>query len=48
MLTTDDFSHQQIHLISKLLALIIDFLPDGLAITAIVIKSINHLGGSKE
>ena len=44
----DDFAHQQIHLISHLLALIIDFVPDGLAILAIVINSINHLGGGNE
>jgi hypothetical protein len=48
VLTTDHFAHQQIHLISHLPALIIGLRPDGLAITAIEIKNINHLGGSKE
>ena len=48
LLTTNDIAHYQIHLISKLLALIIDFLPDGSAITAIKIKVINHPGGSEE
>ena len=48
VLTTNQFAHQQIHLIYHLLALIIDLRPDGMAITAIEMKSINHLGGSKE
>jgi hypothetical protein len=34
VLTTDDFAHQQINLISHLLALVFGFLPNGLSIAS--------------
>ena len=43
----NEVAHNQIHLVSKLLALSVDFLQDGPAIAAITIKIINHPSGGE-
>jgi len=46
-LTTNEVTHNQIHLVSKLLPLSVDFLQDGPAIAAIKIEIINHPSGGE-